>query len=53
MLNEYEWHPTTGNKKPRNQEIYSKKITGLYHVMFNLESPCIMPNVIVVSKLNW
>ena len=35
MLNEYEWHPTTGNKKPRNQEIYSKKITGLYHVMFN------------------
>ena len=37
MLNEYEWHPTTGNKKPRNQEIYSKKITGLYHVMFNLE----------------
>ena len=37
MLNEYEWQPTTGNKKPRNLEIYSKKITGLYHVMFNLE----------------
>ena len=37
MLNEYEWQSTPGNKKPRNLEIYSKKITGLYHVMFNLE----------------
>ena len=37
MLNEYEWQLTTGNKKPRNLEIYSKKITGLYHINRHLQ----------------
>ena len=37
MLNKYEWQPTTGNKKPRNLEIYAKKITGLYHINRHLQ----------------